>query len=146
MKPELTITFPGNKRVDAEWNGWVIHTDQSQLSGGNASAPEPFALFLASIGTCAGIYVHGFLDARDLSSEGIVIKQKLEVDDKGQLSGVELDIQVPDTIPEKYHAALIRVSNMCAVKKTIQDGLQFDVHVSKATTSSVQPMEAASLN
>ena len=53
------ITFPGNKKVDAEFNGFTIKTDQPVNQGGVGSAPTPFETFLASLGTCAGIYVLG---------------------------------------------------------------------------------------
>lgn len=135
-KPELRITFPGGKRVDAEINGRIIRTDQSKLAGGDGTAPEPFALFLASIGTCAGIYVLGFLESRGLPTAGVEIKQRLDYDAAThRLEGVELAIEVPDTIPEKYHAALVRVADMCAVKKAIQGDLRFDVHVHVGTNS-----------
>jgi putative redox protein len=42
--------------VDAHFRGHTLLTDQPESEGGNASAPMPFELFLASIGTCAGIY------------------------------------------------------------------------------------------
>jgi ribosomal protein S12 methylthiotransferase accessory factor len=132
-KPEIVITFPGGKRVDANMGGRFIRTDQSKLAGGDASAPEPFALFLASIGTCAGIYVLGFLQSRGLETEGVQIKQRLEFDSTtGGLGGVELEIEVPDTIPEKYHAALVRAADMCAVKKAIQNSPEFAVHVTRS--------------
>ncbi|HER42862.1 MAG TPA: osmotically inducible protein C, partial [Candidatus Eisenbacteria bacterium] len=31
---DLIITFPGGKKVDAEYKGHTIHTDQSVLAGG----------------------------------------------------------------------------------------------------------------
>jgi len=52
---ELVISFPGGKRVDAQVGDFTLRTDQPKDHGGDGSAPEPFALFLASIGTCAGI-------------------------------------------------------------------------------------------
>ncbi|MCK5331318.1 MAG: osmotically inducible protein OsmC, partial [Candidatus Marinimicrobia bacterium] len=61
---DMKITFPGGKKINAEYNGQIIKTDQAVASGGNGSAPEPFDLFLASIGTCAGIYVLGFCQQR----------------------------------------------------------------------------------
>lgn len=129
-RPELLVTFPGGKRVDAELNGTVIRTDQSVRAGGDGSAPEPFALFLASIGTCAGIYVLGFLQARGLPTEGVQIRERLDFNPlSGQLSGVELEIELPPSIPPKYHAAIVRAADMCAVKKAIQGPLAFDVHV-----------------
>ena len=61
---EIVVTFPGGRRVDAEVGGHVLHTDQPRESGGSDTAASPFQLFLASIGTCAGIYVQGFCAAR----------------------------------------------------------------------------------
>ena len=52
---EFRITLGENKRVDAHVGDFLIKTDQSVKMGGDGSAPEPFTLFLASIGTCAGI-------------------------------------------------------------------------------------------
>ena len=44
---DMTITFPGGKKVNADYKGFTHKTDQGIASGGNATAPEPFALFLA---------------------------------------------------------------------------------------------------
>jgi ribosomal protein S12 methylthiotransferase accessory factor len=48
---EMMIDFPGGARVDAHFGSFTVHTDQPPA----ASAPTPFATFLASLGTCAGI-------------------------------------------------------------------------------------------
>lgn len=57
---EIKITFPGGKKVNAEMGGMVIPTDQSIEDGGEGTAPSPLSYFLASLGTCAGIYVLSF--------------------------------------------------------------------------------------
>ncbi|MFW5740864.1 MAG: OsmC family protein, partial [Myxococcota bacterium] len=72
---EMQITFPGGKRVDATLLGRTIHTDQAKENGGDGTAPEPYMMFLASLGTCAGVYVLGFCQARDLPTEGISLVQ-----------------------------------------------------------------------
>ena len=61
---EIIIDFPGGAKVDAHFSGFTVKTDQSPKGGGEGSAPSPFSLFLASIGTCAGIYVLGFCRQR----------------------------------------------------------------------------------
>ncbi len=126
MALEMTIDFPGGKRVDAHLRDTVIHTDQSKENGGDESAPEPYAYFLASIGTCAGIYVLGFCRSRDLPTEGIRLVQRMEWDAKGfKLEKVEIDIEVPPSFPEKYHKALVRAADKCAVKRTIFNPPEF---------------------
>ena len=78
----LEVRFEGNKKINAYYKGHVIKTDQSVKAGGDDSASAPFDLFLASIGTCAGIYVKSFCDRRDIPTDGIRIIQSAEYDEK----------------------------------------------------------------
>lgn len=122
---EMIIDFPGGARVDAHIGPFTIQTDQPPV----ASAPTPFTLFLASMGTCAGIYVLGFCQQRGLPTDGIRIVQRMEKDSlTGLISNVELEIQVPPEFPEKYHASLVRSAEMCAVKKHLEHPPVFNVH------------------
>jgi ribosomal protein S12 methylthiotransferase accessory factor len=115
---ELKITFPGGKKVNAELPGRTIATDQPPEAGGEGSAPEPYALFAASIGTCAGLYALAFCQSRGLSTEGLAIRQQMRFDGK-RLMAVELDIDLPPGFPEKYRESLIRAADGCAVKRAI---------------------------
>ena len=115
---EMTISFPGGSRVDAAFGSFSVATDQPVISGGEGSAPSPFALFLASIGTCAGIYVLGFCKQRGISTEGILIQEHVHNNpDTGMVDKIDLEIQVPASFPEKYHTTLVRSAELCAVKK-----------------------------
>ncbi len=128
MSSEMIVTLPGGKRVDTQIGKHVIRTDQPAAGGGEDSAPAPFDLFLASIGTCAGIYVAGFCQKRGLPTDGIRIVQRNHSDaETGTLVRVELDIVVPPGFPEKYLDALIRVADQCKVKKAIQAQPVFEV-------------------
>lgn len=125
---DMIISFPGGARVNAEFGGYTVPTDQPPQGGGEGSAPTPFALFLSSIGTCAGIYVLGFCKQRGLSTEGVRIVQQAERDPKtGLVDTIRLNIEVPASFPEKYYDALIRAADQCAVKKHLEHPPQFDV-------------------
>mgnify|MGYP000930774485 CR=1 FL=1 len=126
---EMLIDFPGGARVDAHFANFTIATDQPIMGGGKGEYPTPFATFLASIGTCAGIYVLGFCRQRGISAEGISISQKLNVNPvNGMVEEVDLEIRVPADFPEKYHDALIRAADQCAVKKHLENPPKFNVH------------------
>ncbi len=128
---EMVIDFPGGARVDAHFGPYTVTTDQPPYGGGDGSAPTPFATFLASIGTCAGIYVLGFCRQRGISAEGIRIVQSLEANPlNGMVSKVKLDIQLPPEFPEKYKAAVIRSADQCAVKKHFEQPPQFEISTS----------------
>jgi ribosomal protein S12 methylthiotransferase accessory factor len=119
---EMEIVFPGGARVDALMGPLTVPTNQ------DGSAPSPFGLFLASIGTCAGIYVLSFCQQRGLPTEGIKIIQRLHSNPMTRMiSQVDLDIVVPPDFPEKYHAALIRSADQCAVKKHLETPPAFQV-------------------
>ncbi len=124
---EILITLPGGRRVDAKVGKHLVRTDQPVDNDGEDSAASPFQLFLASIGTCAGIFVQGFCAKRGLPTEGIRILERSHYNEDGTLSRVELDIQVPASFPEKYREALVRVADQCSVKKAIQLQPRFEV-------------------
>lgn len=131
----MEVTFDGGKVITAHLNGKSIKTDQSVKNGGGGTAPEPFELFLASIGTCAGIYVKSFCDQRGIPAENIKIVQSLEFDPVKRIPGkITLDIQLPSDFPEKYRSAVINAAELCLVKKTINDPPEFHVHTSAVNT------------
>jgi ribosomal protein S12 methylthiotransferase accessory factor len=130
---EIKITFPGGKKVDAEVADMTVRTDQPVKYGGDGTAPSPFEHFLASIGTCAGIFVLGFCQKRDIPTEGITLTQRMEYvpADKGmKLGNILININLPAGFPEKYRDAIVRVADQCAVKKTIMEPPEFEVTTS----------------
>ena len=125
---EMIIDFPGGARVDAHFRGHDLPTDQPAGGGGVDSAPTPFELFLASIGTCAGIYILGFCRQRGLPTEGIRIVQHNNFNAlNGMVDKIDLEIQVPPTFPKQYHEALIRSADLCKVKKTLEHPPKFEI-------------------
>jgi putative redox protein len=132
---EMIIDFPGGARVDAHFGPYTVQTDQPSSGGGEGSAPTPFALFLSSIGTCAGIYVLGFCKQRGLSTDGIRIVQRVHSSPlSGMVEKVDLEIQVPPSFPEKYYEAMVRSAELCAVKKHLEHPPKFEV-----TAKAVEP-------
>lgn len=135
---EMEITFPGGARVDANFGGMTVKTDQPVQGGGQGSAPTPFATFLASIGTCAGIYVLGFCQQRGIPTGGIKIVQRMHSDRMTGLVGqIDLEIQLPPDFPAKYKDAVIRSAEQCAVKKHLEHPPTFNV-----TTSTTEAVAA----
>jgi ribosomal protein S12 methylthiotransferase accessory factor len=126
---EMEIVFPGEARVDARIGDMIIPTNQ------DGTAPAPFGLFLASIGTCAGIYVLSFCRQRGLPTDDIRIIQRMHTNPfTRMIERIELDIQVPADFPEKYKPAVIRAADQCAVKKHLEQAPMFDVYTSVVET------------
>jgi ribosomal protein S12 methylthiotransferase accessory factor len=116
---EIVVTLPGGRRVDALVDGHVVHTDQPVTNGGDDSAPSPFNLFLAALGTCAGIFVQGFCAKRGIPTTGITLRERPRYSPDGALTAVDIDIELPADFPEKYKDAVVRVAQECSVKRAI---------------------------
>ncbi|HBY08822.1 MAG TPA: osmotically inducible protein OsmC [Chloroflexi bacterium] len=126
---EIIVDFPGGARVDAHFGPYTVPTDQPPMGGGTGSAPTPFAVFLSSLGTCAGIYVLGFCQQRGLPTEGIRIMQRMHSNPFTRMvDKIELEIQVPPDFPEKYYDALVRSADQCAVKKHFETPPTFEIY------------------
>jgi putative redox protein len=124
----MTVTFPGGKRVDAEYGGYTIRTDQPPQGGGEGSAPPPFDLFLASMATCAGIYVKGYCDSRGIATEGLGLEMQIEREpEKHRVVRLVIEIKLPEGFPEKHRGAVIRAADLCAVKKHILNPPAFEI-------------------
>lgn len=124
----MKINFPGGVTVAAEIGNFNVLTDQPERNGGTDSAPAPYDLFLASLGTCAGFFAMRFCQQRDIPTEGLSMMLDLVRNKKTKrLDKIIMDMQLPDGFPEKYKKAIIRATEECAVKKVMLDPPEFEV-------------------
>jgi len=130
----IEVEFPGGKRVDARIGQFLIETDQSEKGGGEALAPEPFSLFLASIATCAGIYALGFCQSRKLATEGLGLKMLCDRADARKMIGrIRFQLDLPEGFPDKYRDGIVRAMELCAVKKHMMDAPEFSFELFPAS-------------
>ncbi len=126
----IEIDFAGGKRINARVGEFLIKTDQPQHYGGEASAPAPFDLFLASLATCAGIYAWNFCETRQLSTEGLALSMEcLDDPQKKMLGEIRFLLTLPEGFPEKYIQGIVRAMEQCAVKRHMQETPRFGVEI-----------------
>lgn len=129
----MKIYFEDKLKVFADFEGYTVKTDQPTKAGGDGEYPAPFSLFLASLGTCAGIYVKGFCDSRKIPTEEISLSQKNIYDPARQIIGkIEITIHIPADFPEKYEPAVINSAALCAVKKHLRTDIEVEVKTERA--------------
>jgi putative redox protein len=129
MNPkELKVVFGDKYRIDVEYKGYVIKTDQPVRDGGDATAPSPFDLFLASLAACAGFYAAAFCKERKIPTEGLGVTMTTE---RGEVSKmidkVTVTVDLPSGFPEKYRFALVKAVDHCTVKAHILRAPQFEI-------------------
>lgn len=132
MDTVLKIDFPDGKSVNATTDWGTIATDQSVESGGQGAAPSPFALFLASIGTCAGYYALAFCESRGLSAADLQLDMTCRRNEaEKRFDKITLSLKVPADFPDKYHKGIIRAMDLCSVKKHLLTPPEFVMEVQK---------------
>lgn len=126
MAGEMKIDFAGKLKVVANYKGFQIETDQPVYAGGEGSAPAPFDLFLASIGTCAGYYVLSFCQKRNISVDNIYVTLQTEKNEKTKrIDRITIEVHLPEDFPEKYIGAVLKAVDSCSVKKHIIESPEF---------------------
>ena len=129
---KIDISFEGGQKVAANFpDGLQMVTDQPGADGTPGAAPSPFACFLGSIGTCAGIYVLEFCNARKIPTEKVSLTQNIEFEldpqGKRRVSKVSMTINLPPEFPERYQKAIVKAAELCSVKKAIMHPPEFVV-------------------
>ena len=126
---EMEVFFAGGKKVHSSYKGFTVETDQPTEDGGDGTAPEPYDLFLASIGTCAGVYVVYFCHERGIDTSGLKMTVQFEKNEKTHLiEEVWIYIDLPPDFPEKYKSAVVRTAGLCTVKRSLVDPPRFEIH------------------
>ena len=128
---EVVVRLTGGRRVEGQIGGHRVLTDQPRNNGGEDTAPSPFQLFLASLGTCAGIFVQGFCAKRGIPYEDIRLIERPTYGANGALESVEFEVQLPPDFPAQYQEPLLRVIDQCSVKRVLQSPPTFRAHVSR---------------
>lgn len=125
---EINVRFPGGLAVEADLEGFTVRTDQPEADGGGGSAPSPFDLFLASLGTCAGYYALRFCRARGVPTEDVTLKLSAERDPVAKrVTRIAITIELPPDFPDRYRDAIVRATDQCTVKKHLLDPPKIEV-------------------
>ena len=128
MEMHFDVTMAGNKKVDARFRGFTVHTDQPLSEQGENTAPTPLELFLASIGACAGFFIVSFCQSRNIPTDKIKISQIAFRNDKTHMvEKMTLAVELPPDFPERYKNALIKAVDSCTVKKHLVNPPQIEI-------------------
>jgi ribosomal protein S12 methylthiotransferase accessory factor len=128
MANDLKLKFPGGLKVDVEYKGFVVKTDQPVHEGGENTAPSPFDYFLVSIAACAGFYAVAFCRERNISTAGLDVTMTTERGAESKMiEKLTITVDLPAGFPDKYRTAIVRAIDHCTVKAHILRPPQFEI-------------------
>jgi ribosomal protein S12 methylthiotransferase accessory factor len=118
----MKINFTGGKKVDINYKDFIIKTDQPIIQGGENTNPEPFSLFIASIGACIGFYILSFCQERNIQTKKMnLLLQTKKNNQTKMIEQIDIKINLQKNFPEKYIKAMFKVANLCTVKKHLEN-------------------------
>jgi ribosomal protein S12 methylthiotransferase accessory factor len=129
MNPkELKVIFGDNYKIDVDYKGFTVKTDQPVHDGGDGTAPSPFDYFLVSLAACAGYYALAFCRERKIPVEGLGVTMTTERGEASKMiDKISIAVKAPAGFPEKYRAALVKSVDHCTVKAHMMRPPQFEV-------------------
>jgi putative redox protein len=131
MSPkELKVVFGDKYRIDVEYKGFTIKTDQPVRDGGDGTAPAPFDYFLASLASCAGYYALAFCRERKIPTEGLAMTMTAEKGEASRLiEKIGIAVVLPEGFPDKYRQAVVKAIDHCTVKANVLQAPRFEIVV-----------------
>ena len=117
---KLEVNLEENFVFKAVCGKHEIRTDQHEKEGGTDQAMTPAELFVASLGTCIGVYAVRFCKRHNLPTEGMkVLMDWTVVKDPVRIGSIKADLHYPHNISETEKKGLLRMAEACFVHETI---------------------------
>jgi putative redox protein len=89
-------------------------------AGSKDAGPTPPELFIASLGSCIGIYVVDYCKRHNVPYKGMTVELGWE-DAKAPLriGSIVARVEMPEGIPQEHYEKLRRVAEMCKIHNTL---------------------------
>ncbi|MCX5907033.1 MAG: OsmC family protein [Deltaproteobacteria bacterium] len=101
-------------------NKHEVITDQPEKEGGTDKAMTPAELFVASLGTCIGVFAVRFCKRHNLPTEGMKVSLDWAVvKDPVRIGSIRVELHYPHQITEDERKGLLRMADACFVHETI---------------------------
>lgn len=114
-----------------------ITIDLPEPQGGSGRGLAPPQLFMASLGTCIGVYVVDYCESVGVPSRGLKIHMRWEQMSRPKRIGrIHAEVLMPDAdIEPQRLAAIRRVAEQCLLINTLRQAPAFDVDVTAVAGS-----------
>jgi putative redox protein len=117
---EVNVKYAGGKsfRVQARQHAMII--DLPPEKGGQDLGMNPPEVFMASLGSCIGVYVAGYCRGAKLDTEGLNIRLCWKLsDDNTKISEINVCVSLPKANAGKRQKAILEVAHHCLIHNTI---------------------------
>jgi uncharacterized OsmC-like protein len=131
---KVSVLHESGPRFRAEYDGHIVTVDQPEEVGGTGKGMGPVPLFMASMGTCIGTFVHMFAAQRGIEHEGFRVDVEWEyAENPKRVAKAIAKIEWPTKVPEKYRAAILKAAQQCVIHSTLRQTPELVVELSEGS-------------
>lgn len=117
---KMEVSWQENFILKAKCGEHEVFADQHQSEGGTDKALTPAELFVASLGTCIGVYAVRFCKRHNLPTAGLkVLLDWTVVKDPWRIGSIRAEIHYPHDISDSEKKGLLRLAKACFIHETI---------------------------
>jgi uncharacterized OsmC-like protein len=117
----LRVRWQAEDRFDIQLRGHTLIVDQPEAVGGTDVGPTPTELFVAGLASCVGFYARRYLRRHDIDAAGLEVRTSYRMAARpARVAAVDMEIQLPASLPPERRAGLLAQAAHCTVHNTIR--------------------------
>ncbi|MBI4833375.1 MAG: OsmC family protein [Planctomycetes bacterium] len=126
---EMNVSYKGGIRFDVSVRGHNIIVDQPKEQGGKDEGPTPPELFIASLGTCIGVYAVWYCQKHKIPYEGMKVSMTWakSTNPPARIDMIDATISLPGGCPEEHKKGLHEQAEKCMVHNTIMQTPEINI-------------------
>jgi uncharacterized OsmC-like protein len=128
---EINIQHKGGMGFRVNIREHTIISDQPKDKGGMNEGPTPAELFVASLGSCIGVYAIWFCQKNKISYEAMKLNLvwAKSTTPPARIEQIDVTVSLPDGCPEALKKGLHEQVEKCLVHNTITNPPEINITV-----------------
>lgn len=127
---EMKIAYRSGKKFVATCRGKQLIIDQPLESGGTDEGMTPPEAFIASIGSCMGVYVLNYCRNANINPTDMILSiEWTKGKNPARISKIKVEIKMPKGKIESRSEAILKVANHCLVHQTLLQPPEMEINL-----------------
>lgn len=127
---EMKIAYRSGKKFIATCRGKQLIIDQPLENGGTDEGMTPPEAFIASIGSCMGVYVLNYCRNANINPTDMILSIEWDkAKSPARISKINVEIKIPKSKMKERSEAILKVANHCLVHQTLLQPPKMEINL-----------------
>jgi uncharacterized OsmC-like protein len=127
---EMKIAYRSGKKFIATCRGKQLVIDQPLENGGTDEGMTPPEAFIASIGSCMGVYVLNYCRSANINPTDMILSIEWDkTKNPARISKIKVEIKIPKSKMKERSEAILKVANHCLVHQTLLQPPKMEINL-----------------